>query len=198
MSQTKWILVCLTLLPVIGTVGTDGRLAKMPPVAADCAKPPDLRRQFPSCWIVQKRAVSGGGRSLPPVLRGVGARGRVQVRGLVPEWRRRRVSLELLLPRCDAGVPRSTAAAERLGDDETDGVISLNLVALYLQLGDLSAAAVEADRAAKKVEKVPNSAYLGEALGQAAKLRRGKAIWKARCRCSRLRRAWRIPRGTSR
>jgi CHAT domain-containing protein/Tfp pilus assembly protein PilF len=61
--------------------------------------------------------------------------------------------------------------AERLGDRETSGVISLNLASLYLQMGDLSAATVEASRADDALKTVPGSAYRGAALVQLAKLK---------------------------
>ncbi len=61
--------------------------------------------------------------------------------------------------------------AERLGDRETSGVVSLNLASLYLQMGDLSAATVEASRADDALKAVPGSAYRGAALVQLAKLK---------------------------
>ena len=172
MSQTKWILVCLTLLPVIGTVGTDG------PVSENAA---GSRRfvQNPPISVVNSRAVglfrSARYREAAEAFRRSYEASVREGEYKCAAWYLNGEGAAFLLSfsyhdamQAFLGARR---LAERLGDDETDGVISLNLVALYLQLGDLSAAAVEADRAAKKVEKVPNSAYLGEALGQAAKLK---------------------------
>ena len=61
--------------------------------------------------------------------------------------------------------------AERLGDRETSGVVSLNLASLYLVMGDLAAATVEADRAVDALKTAPESVYHAEALMQLARLK---------------------------
>ncbi len=61
--------------------------------------------------------------------------------------------------------------AERLHDRETGAVVSLNLASLYLQMGELRAAAVEAGKAAGALDTVPRSPYRGEALALAARLK---------------------------
>ncbi len=60
--------------------------------------------------------------------------------------------------------------AQSRHDLEMDGVISLNLASLYLQLGELSGARDEARRAVAALERVPGTVYRAPALVQTAKL----------------------------
>ena len=61
--------------------------------------------------------------------------------------------------------------AARQQDPEMDGVVSLNLASVYLQMGEWSGARDEVRRALGSLEKVPGSRFRAQALVQSAKLR---------------------------
>ncbi|HVX66350.1 MAG TPA: CHAT domain-containing protein, partial [Bryobacteraceae bacterium] len=64
---------------------------------------------------------------------------------------------------------RRLAASQH--DLEMDGVISLNLASVYLQMGEWNSARDEVRRAVRALEQVPGSRYQAQALIQSAKLR---------------------------
>jgi CHAT domain-containing protein/tetratricopeptide (TPR) repeat protein len=64
---------------------------------------------------------------------------------------------------------RQLARSQR--DLEMDGVVSLNLASVYLQMGEWNGARDEARRALGALEQVPGSRYRAQALIQSAKLR---------------------------
>lgn len=170
-QQTRVLSVCLILLPVVGTVGsrvqTAGRasgareFAKKPAVVSLKSNADALFRngEYLKASRLYRRAYQQAMREGDPN----GAALRLNDAG---------AALLAAFAYRDAmgAFVEARGLAERLGDRETGGMVSLNLASLYLQMGDLRAASVETARAAGALETVPWSGYRGEALALMARL----------------------------
>jgi CHAT domain-containing protein/tetratricopeptide (TPR) repeat protein len=171
-SQAKAILVCLILLPAVGTVGPRGPVAELSDGSrkfADKRAYSALRSHaaalFRSARYIeaaeayqrayQEAMQEGEYKSAALSLNDVGA-------ALFSRFAYQEAMRAFLDAR---------QLAERFGDREGSGMASLNLASLYLQMGDLRAAAVETGRAAESLETVPGSAYRGEALALMGRLK---------------------------